>query len=184
MLPKDESQQNAELRQAFLKHLPRRIDAVRKRGHRVCRGVWDVNTVTLLYQDVQGLAGAAGRYGLVEASERLFQVERLLDPLIRQLQMPSAEDRSAIEAQLDSLVGAGEAPTLVVRRMRDFVVAAAERSGTTHASSLLTPPDEYWRRFSHREVAVLTSELHGQPPAISALTPQWQSQGKGSGAAH
>ena len=181
MLPKDESQQNAELRQAFLKHLPRRIDAVRKRGHRVCRGVWDVNTVTLLYQDVQGLAGAAGRYGLVEASERLFQVERLLDPLIRQLQMPSAEDRSAIEAQLDSLVGAGEPPTLVVRRMRDFVVAAPERSATTHASSLLTPPDEYWRRFSHRDVAVLTSELHGQPPAISALTPQWQSQGKGSG---
>ena len=65
MLPKDESQQNAELRQAFLKHLPRRIEAIRKRGHRVCRGVWDVNTVTLLYQDVQGLAGASDRKSVV-----------------------------------------------------------------------------------------------------------------------
>lgn len=181
MLPQDESQQNAELRQAFLKHLPRRIEAVRKRGQRVCRGIWDVNTVTLLYQDVQGLAGAAGRYGLVEASERLFQVERLLDPLIRQLRMPSAEDRGAIEVLLESLVAAAEPAAPTVRNMRDFVVPAAERSGQTPVPGLLTPPDEYWRRFSHRDVAMMTSELHGQPPVISALTPQWQSQGKGSG---
>lgn len=175
MLPKDESQQNAELRQAFLRHLPRRIEAVRKRGHRVCRGIWDVNTVTLLYQDVQGLAGAAGRYGLVDASERLFQVERLVEPLIRQLRMPSDEDRAAIEAQLNSLDIIAEPPAVAVRSAREFVVPMPERGGHGHGATLLTPPEEYWRRFSHREVAMLTSETHGQPPPQTLLAPRTSS---------
>lgn len=172
MLPKDDSQQNAELRQAFLKHLPRRIDAVRKRGHRVCRGVWDVNTVTLLYQDVQGLAGAAGRYGLVEASERLYQIERLLDPMIRQLRMPSAEERSNLEAQLEAVATLADPPAPSVRSARDFIVAPPDRPGHhPHGSGLLTPPDEYWRRFSHREVGQLTSATHGAPlpPALAVV---------------
>lgn len=168
MLPKDDTQQNAELRQAFLKHLPRRIEAVRKRGHRVCRGVWDVNTVTLLYQDVQGLAGASGRYGLLDASERLFQVERLLEPLIRQLRMPSAEDRSAIEAHLDAVVAVAEPPVQATRTARDFQVPLPERAPYLQGAGLLTPPDEYWRRFSHRDVALMTSETHGQPPVARA----------------
>jgi diguanylate cyclase (GGDEF)-like protein len=165
VLPKDDTQQNAELRQAFLKHLPRRIDAVRKRGHRVCRGVWDVNTVTLLYQDVQGLAGAAGRYSMLDASERLFQVERLLEPLIRQLRMPTAEDRTAIEGHLDALVAVAEPPAPVTRSARDFQIAPPERPGFLQGAGVLRPPEEYWRRFSHREVAVMTSDTHGQPPA-------------------
>lgn len=168
MLPKDDTQQNAELRQAFLKHLPRRIEAVRKRGHRVCRGVWDVNTVTLLYQDVQGLAGASGRYGLLDASERLFQIERLLEPLIRQLRMPSAEDRSAIEAHLDAVVAVAEPPVQATRTARDFQIPLPERAPYLQGAGLLTPPDEYWRRFSHRDVALMTSETHGQPPLARA----------------
>jgi diguanylate cyclase (GGDEF)-like protein len=173
VLPKDESQQNAELRQAFLRHLPRRIEAVRRRGHRVCRGIWDVNTVTLLYQDVQGLAGAAGRYGLLDASERLFQVERLIEPLIRQLRMPSDEDRAAIEAQLNSLDVIADPPAPTVKSARDFVVPLPERSGHGPTAVLLTPPEEYWRRFSHREQAMLTSESHGQPPPVTALARRW-----------
>jgi len=167
VLPKDDSQQSAELRQAFLRHLPRRIDAVRKRGHRVCRGVWDVNTVTLLYQDVQGLAGAAGRYGLLDASERLYQVERLLEPLIRDLRLPSATDRSAIESQLDAVLTVSEPPAPSVRSVRDFVVPAPERPGVP--LPVLTAPEEYWRRFSHREVAPMTSETHGAPPPAPSL---------------
>ena len=185
MLPKDESQQNAELRQAFLKHLPRRIEAVRKRGHRVCRGIWDVNTVTLLFQDVQGLAGASGRYGLLEASERLFQIERLIEPLIRQLRMPTDEDRAAIEAQLGTLDAIVDPPAPMVRSVRDFVVAAPERSGYAHGPGVLSPPDEYWRRFSHRSVAMLTSESHGQQPPATRLAraPGESSASAGAGAA-
>jgi len=174
VLPKDESQQNAELRQAFMRHLPRRIEAVRKRGHRVCRGIWDVNTVTLLYQDVQGLAGAAGRYGLLDASERLFQIERLIEPLIRQLRMPTDEDRAAIELQLDSLEAIISPPAPATRSARDFVVPMAERGGPGWASVVLLPPDEYWRRFSHREVAMLNSETHGQPPPATVIARSWR----------
>jgi diguanylate cyclase (GGDEF)-like protein len=174
VLPKDESQQNAELRQAFMRHLPRRIEAVRKRGHRVCRGIWDVNTVTLLYQDVQGLAGAAGRYGLLDASERLFQIERLIEPLIRQLRMPTEEDRAAIELQLDSLDAIIAPPAPATRSVRDFVVPPAERSGPGWTAVVLMPPDEYWRRFSHREVAMLTSDSHGQAPPATTITRAWR----------
>lgn len=173
MLPKDETQQNAELRQAFLKHLPRRVEMVRKRGHRVCKGVWDVNTVTLLYQDVQGLAGASGRYGLLEASERLYQIERLLEPFIRQLRMPSADDRLQIEQQLEALVAAAEPPTPTVRSARELHVAAPERVPASVIPSSLRPPEEYWRRFSHREVAMISSETHGTPPAPLAPAERW-----------
>ena len=168
MLPRDDSQQNAELRQAFLKHLPRRVETVRKRGHRVCRGVWDVNTVTLLFQDVQGLAGAAGRYGLVEASERLFQIEQLLAPFIRQLRMPTAEDRTGIEQQLDALAAAAEPPAPTVRSARDFAIAPAEKL-SSNIPIALTPPAEYWRRFSHRDVQMLSSEDSGAAPKVLAL---------------
>lgn len=175
MLPKDESQQNAELRQAFLKHLPRRLEAVRKRGHRVCRGVWDVNTVTLLYQDVQGLAGAAGRYGLVDASEALFQIEQLLEPLIRELRMPGDDLKAAIEARLGALVATAEPEAPKIRTARDFVVPMPERPGQVHVPAGLTPPEEYWRRFSHRDVALLSSDTHGTPPAApsAAMAQPW-----------
>ncbi len=164
MLPRDDSQQNAELRQAFLKHLPRRVETVRKRGHRVCRGVWDVNTVTLLFQDVQGLAGASGRYGLVEASERLFQIEQLLAPFIHHLRMPNAEDRLAIEAQLDALAAAAEPPAPVVRNARDFLIVLPEKLNSSTIPYALAAPVEYWRRFSQREVSLLSSDTHGTPP--------------------
>lgn len=170
MLPKDESQQNAELRQAFLKHLPRRLEAVRKRGHRVCRGVWDVNTVTLLYQDLQGLAGAAGRYGLVDASEALFQIEQLLEPLIRELRMPGDDLKAAIDARLEALAVTAEPEVPKVKTVRDFVVPMPERPGQVHVPVGLSPPEEYWRRFSHRDVAMLTSESHGAPLAAPAAT--------------
>jgi len=169
VLPRDDTQQSAELRQAFLKHLPRRVETVRKRGHRVCRGVWDVNTVTLLFQDVQGLAGAAGRYGLVEASERLFQIEQLLSPFIQQLRMPSADDRHAIEAQLDALAAAAEPAAPVVRNAQDFQIVLPERVGASKIPHALAVPAEYWRRFSHREVSLLTSETHGTEPKQFAL---------------
>ena len=38
----DDSQANAELRQAFANHLPRRIELVQKRVHRLVKGAFDI----------------------------------------------------------------------------------------------------------------------------------------------
>jgi diguanylate cyclase (GGDEF)-like protein len=171
VLPKDDTQQNAELRQAFLKHLPRRIETVRKRGHRICSGVWDLNTLTLLFQDVQGLAGAAGRYGFLDASERLYQVEQTLEPWVRAPRLPDAAERQAIEAQINALADVGAAPTASLRTPRDFLVPPPERLAQQVVPSSLRPPDEYWRRYSHRAVERISSDSHGQPPPAPAPAP-------------
>jgi diguanylate cyclase (GGDEF)-like protein len=169
VLPKDDTQHNAELRQAFLRHLPRRIETVRKRGHRICSGVWDLNTLTLLLQDVQGLAGAAGRYGLLDASERLYQVEQLLEPWVRTPRLPDAAERQAIEARINALAEVGAAPVATLRTPRDFLVPLPERLAQQAVPVFLRPPEEYWRRFSHREVSRISSDSHGQPPAALAV---------------
>ena len=54
-----ETQQRAELRLAFLRHLPKRAEAIGRRGRRFCRDGWDINGLSLLYEDVQRLAETA-----------------------------------------------------------------------------------------------------------------------------
>lgn len=182
MLPKDDTQQNAELRQAFLKHLPRRIETVRKRGHRICSGVWDLNTLTLLFQDVQGLAGAAGRYGFLDASERLYQVEQLLEPWVRAPRLPDAAERQAIEAQIAALADVGTAPTTKLRTPRDFVVPLPEPLAQQAVPVWLRPPEEYWRRYSQRAVERISSDSHGQPPPAPVAAPVAVEPGYSEGA--
>ena len=81
MYAQDESQQRTELRLAFLRHLPKRIEALCRRARRFCEEGWDINGLTLLHEDVQRLAGASGRYGALEASEQLLMLETLLGEL-------------------------------------------------------------------------------------------------------
>ena len=103
MLNQDETQQNAELRQAFLKFLPKRLETLQKRGRRLCVGGWDINALTLLYQEVQTLAGACGRYGILESGEMLFGIERLLAAPIENVQLPDAEQTAVFIKLLDGL---------------------------------------------------------------------------------
>ena len=60
MQQQDDTQQAAELRLAFLRHLPKRLEMLRKRGQRLCDQGWDINALTLLFREVQPLAGAWG----------------------------------------------------------------------------------------------------------------------------
>ena len=102
MLAKDVSQQAAELRQAFLRHLPRRVDLLQKKGHRLIRGPWDVNAAALLLKEVQQLAGAAGKHGLVDSSDRLYQLElRLAEDLKQAMRdIIEAEERLNYERRM------------------------------------------------------------------------------------
>ena len=78
MHKQDDSQQSAELRQAFLRHLPKRLDTLTRRGLRQARDGWDINSLSLIFREVQTLAGASGRYGLLDLAEKLFAIESAL----------------------------------------------------------------------------------------------------------
>lgn len=163
MLVKDESQQAAELRQAFLKHFPRRMDMLQRKGLRLVRGPWDVNSATLVLQEVQRLAGAAGRHGLVDASERLYQLELRLTTFLQNLSVPDDDQRQLLETLLEQLPvadsSAAEPGLLSALSLRVDAPATAR-------SLFLQPPDDYWRRFSGRDVAPMDSENSPTAPAV------------------
>ncbi|HJU41024.1 MAG TPA: Hpt domain-containing protein, partial [Tahibacter sp.] len=88
MHKQDDSQQNAELRQAFLRHLPKRLDTLTRRGLRQARDGWDINTLSLIFREVQTLAGASGRYGLLDLAEKLYAIETALAEKVEQVALP------------------------------------------------------------------------------------------------
>lgn len=164
MVVKDDSQQAAELRQAFLKHFPKRMDLLQRKGLRLVRGPWDVNSAKLVLQEIQRLAGAAGRHAQVDASERLYQLELRLQVLLQNLSVPDEDQRKLLETLFEQLPAAelsGEEPGLL--SAASLMVAAATAQNARPC--LLQPPDDYWRRFSVREVAAMNSENAPTSPA-------------------
>jgi len=163
MQQQEDTQQTAELRLAFLRHLPKRLEMLRKRGQRLCGHGWDINALTLLFREIQPLAGACGRYGLLDIGEHLFSIERFLAPFVAQVSVPDAAQTEVFAARLRALEpliaslggspgeaerGAGPTTPLPVPRERvDFPL-------------LVTPPADYWRRFTR------------PPPAPAALAPK------------
>lgn len=150
MQKQDETQQAAELRRAFLRHLPKRLETLRKRGYRLCTQGWDVNALSLLFREIQTLAGTCGRYGLLDLSEHLFALESLLTPFVEEVAIPNAAQMETFGAQLRAL------EPLIVQHENQY-----GETTTTHAAAALTaapttagtfalqvtPPPEYWKRF-------------------------------------
>src|SRR5579885_744666 len=170
MQTQDDTQQAAELRRAFLRHLPKRLETLRKRGLRLCTQGWDVNALALLFRELQTLAGTCGRYGLLDISERLFALEGSLAPFVEQVAIPNTSQTEAFAAQLRELTpliarheaqygeapGAGSAAALAV---------APAQAGIYRLQ--VTPPPEYWKRF-----APVPAPSRAAPAAPPASTPQ------------
>src|SRR5688572_3456157 len=149
MLSPDESQQSAELRQVFVKTLPKRLETVHRRARRLMMQGWDVNVLTVFYQDVQSLAGACGRYGVLDAGEILYGIETCLTPFLERLTFPDSEQTQKFQRVVDALgaliakhVPAKMATLAGTGAAQHF---AAERSGI---QTLVVPPRDYWRRWS------------------------------------
>ncbi len=167
MLAKDVSQQAAELRQAFLRHLPRRIDLLQKKGYRLIRGPWDVNAAALVLREVQQLAGAAGKHGLVDASDRLYQLELRLSGLMEHLTVPDDEQRKLLETLVAQLQVEAPPEEQQTHSTKDLIVAPVHPG---HRPILITPPDDYWRRFSVREVEPMDTSNTPTAPATRLKT--------------
>ena len=154
----DDSQAHAELRQAFANHLPRRIELVQKRVHRLVKGAFDINSLTVLIQEVQVLAGASGRYGLMGPSERLYALEMKLEAALTNAAELSDERKAEFEALSLALTRVSEAEIKQQVSMLDFA-PVLEQISADHAFSV--PPSEHWRRFSAETILPLTSDDEG-----------------------
>jgi diguanylate cyclase (GGDEF)-like protein len=163
----DDTQQAAELRQAFLRHLPKRLDTLRKRGLRLCTQGWDINALSVLFREIQTLAGACGRYGLLDIGEHLFSLESFLAQFVEQVAIPNASQTDTFSAQL------AELEPLIAQHERQYgepadtqaaaalTVANAQTGGFP---LLVTPPPEYWKRFGAPPAAA-------QRPVTPAVIP-------------
>ncbi|HRQ63867.1 MAG TPA: EAL domain-containing protein [Xanthomonadaceae bacterium] len=136
-----ETQQSAELRQAFLRHLPKRIEVLQRRGRRLCSEGWDINALSMLYQDAQALAGASGKYGVLDVSEQLYALELLLEPFVQGERLPDAEATARARELFDRFeLAASGAST----QAQDASPTVDPVSGV--ATQRVAPP-HYWRRF-------------------------------------
>ena len=147
----DETQQAAELRRAFLRHLPKRLETLRKRGYRLCTQGWDINALTLLFREIQTLAGTCGRYGLLDLGEHLFALESSLTPFIEDVSIPNNMQMEAFAAQLRGL------EPLIVRHEQQYGEATSTQAAAALTAAPVTsgtfalqvvPPPEYWKRFA------------------------------------
>ena len=99
MIKSDTSQQ-AENRQAFVRHLANRIEAIEQRILRYRRDSWDVAGIVALHDDVQRLTGASGRYDLIGPSQHLLMLEQILGEAIEQGTLPDAQQNERMIATL------------------------------------------------------------------------------------
>lgn len=172
MQQQDDTQQAAELRLAFLRHLPKRLEMLRKRGQRLCDQGWDINALTLLFREVQPLAGACGRYGLLDIGEHLFSIERFLAPFVEQVSVPDAGQTQAFAARLRALepliASLGVASTDGERAAAPGALAPATKDRVDFPL-WVTPPPDYWHRFARQ--APVPAARTAQPAAAPKPAP-------------
>ncbi len=110
---------DAQLRKAFQKTLPRRIGGIQRRLRALAENGWDINTLHLIFVEVQQLAGSSGKYGLVEASEHLSALEILLSGHQQDLGLPQREQNDEILrviGELDQISGGADLEELDTSR--------------------------------------------------------------------
>ena len=128
---KTSSSQHDEYRLAFLRHLPKRIEAVERRIQRYRQDGWDTSGLSLLNDDVQRLAGASGRYYLVEPSQHLLALENMLGEFLARKTLPEP-------AQADRLLSLLTTITATL---------ATHPETHEHGGNSEKAPEKYWQRW-------------------------------------
>jgi len=173
MQQQDDTQQAAELRLAFLRHLPKRLEMLRKRGQRLCDQGWDINALTLLFREVQPLAGACGRYGLLDIGEHLFSIERFLAPFVAQVGVPDAGQTATFAARLRAMepliASLGAASAEGERAVTPAALAAT--TARVDFPLWVTPPPDYWHRFARHAPPAAARPVTAVPPPKPEATP-------------
>jgi PleD family two-component response regulator/EAL domain-containing protein (putative c-di-GMP-specific phosphodiesterase class I) len=161
-----ETQHAAELRQAFLRHLPKRIDVLRRRGRRLCAEGWDINALSMLYHDAQSLAGASGKYGVLDVSEPLYALELMLQPFVREERVPDPEATARVQSLIERLDKLAPQSAAEVRLTPVVGESVDPDSGVS--TQRIAPP-QYWRR--HVGDAPPAVPVKAAAPAAAAADP-------------
>ncbi|MBS0575507.1 MAG: EAL domain-containing protein [Proteobacteria bacterium] len=143
MMTTTASSQHDEYRQAFLRHLPKRLESIEQRVQRYRRDGWSADGLTALNDDIQRLAGASGRYDLVEASQHLLTLEQMLGEHQSHRTLPTPQQADRMLA-----LTAAVTASLSARPVEPAKIANSE-----------VPPAAWWRRWT------------GDAPAVHAATP-------------
>lgn len=148
MHKQDDSQQSAELRQAFLRHLPKRLDTLTRRGLRQARDGWDINSLSLIFREVQTLAGASGRYGMLDLAQQLFAIESVLADSLETVSIPDAQISSVVATLFEELRELASASVSAPVSDGRLSMPASDLDRSENGFALqLVPPAEYWKRF-------------------------------------
>ncbi|HKU78518.1 MAG TPA: hypothetical protein VJQ42_01645, partial [Rhodanobacteraceae bacterium] len=156
---------DAELQAAFRQHLPQRLRTLLRRARAQCRSGWDCNVLRTLHDEIAQLAGACGRYGLLETGERLLALESALAPAVSANQVPDAAATTGIDALLDSLrphlQQASRGPGLPAWMQDPPPIA-----GRAPFPRCDTPPPGYWLQLGITDAAgVATGTAANEAPA-------------------
>lgn len=177
MIKAEDSQQAAELRQAFVRHLPKRVSVVQRRLRRLAQDGWDINALTLIFEEVQALAGTSGRYGVLKASDALYALELALSGYVERMAIPSETESIEIERLLHGLDSIGEQqvarPAQVQPGPRfdapaELVVGALDVAQERYPSAV-RPPSSYWLRFAELADPVESEAVGGDASVASEI---------------
>jgi PleD family two-component response regulator/EAL domain-containing protein (putative c-di-GMP-specific phosphodiesterase class I) len=148
MLTRDFHVHGAELRGLFLAQLSQRLARLSSRGARLHREGWDINTLYLLADDAGALAAACRDLEAVELADCLDALSAAVQPLFDPPQTPDA----AVAARIMTLLAELDEKQLpVAAQQATFSHADVVVHGPAQDQGfplLVTPPAEYWLRFT------------------------------------
>lgn len=140
-----------ELEVAFRRHLPQRLRVLLRRARAQCRTGWDCNVLRALHDEIALLAGACGRYGMLETGERLLALESALAIPVAARGIPDEATNARIDALLDSL-GPHLQQTLPDSTQRAWVQGAAPPAARDPFPRCEVPPEKYWLQLGIADV--------------------------------
>jgi PleD family two-component response regulator/EAL domain-containing protein (putative c-di-GMP-specific phosphodiesterase class I) len=153
-----------ELQAAFRRHLPQRLRTLLRRARAQCRAGWDCNVLCALHDEIAVLAGACGRYGMLETGERLLALESALAGPAAVHGIPDAAASAEIDALLDSLRPHLQPPSPGPTPPA-WMQAAAPFAARDPFPRCEVPPDKYWMHLGIADVqrTVAANEANGTP---------------------
>jgi len=130
-----------EDRQAFLRYLPKRIEAFEQRIVRYGKVGWDPAGMMVLRGDVQRLAETSGRYNLVEIRRNLVKLTQSVGEHITKRTVPDPQQSTRMRELLSAVVAESQALiTASEPRAESSETAAATDTHAPAATQEITEP--------------------------------------------
>ena len=158
-----------------MNHLPQRLTSFKKRCMKLCREGWDLNTLSVVYEEAQALTGACGTHGQIEISDQLLSIEVFLSSYRENAIIPNAkqlEDLEQLVTAIDpSRVQATEAEQAKSAGQHiDVRTRAPQSPSVSHIPFSVKPPDGFFKE--NASITVLHPVAPSKPPAAPAVEPE------------